>query len=53
MPTLDSAIAHYADMVRPRLIAVPAPSLQPVSRLGRRVAEPGIYETKSFAATGA
>jgi len=53
MPTLDSAIAHYADVVRPRLAAVPAPSLQSARTLGRRVAEPGLYEPKSFAATGA
>jgi dTDP-4-dehydrorhamnose reductase len=52
MPPLDSAIAHYADVVRPRLAAVPAPSLQPARGSGRRLAEPAIYEPKSFAATG-
>jgi dTDP-4-dehydrorhamnose reductase len=52
MPTLDSAIAHYADVVRPRLTAVQAPSLYPARTPGRRVAEPVLYEPKSFAATG-
>jgi dTDP-4-dehydrorhamnose reductase len=53
MPTLESAIAHYADVVRPRLAAVPAPSLQSARTAGRRVAEPALYEPKSFAAKGA
>jgi dTDP-4-dehydrorhamnose reductase len=52
MPTLDSAIAHYADVVRPRLASAPAPSLHPARAPGRRLAEPVLYEPKSFAATG-
>jgi dTDP-4-dehydrorhamnose reductase len=50
MPTLDSAIAHYADVVRPRLASAQAPSLQPVKAPGRRAGEPVLYEPKSFAA---
>jgi dTDP-4-dehydrorhamnose reductase len=53
MPTLASAIAHYADVVRPRLIAVPAPTLHAPRPPIRRLAEPALYEPKSFAATGA
>jgi dTDP-4-dehydrorhamnose reductase len=53
MPTLDSAIAHYADVVQPRLAPVHAPSLQPVRAPNRRRVEPAPYEPKSFAATGA
>jgi dTDP-4-dehydrorhamnose reductase len=52
MPTLDSAIAHYADVVRPRLASVPAPSLRPARASARRLAEPVLSEPKSFAATG-
>jgi len=52
MPTLDSAISHYADVVQPRLIKVPSPSLNAPRAPGRRVAEPAIYEPKSFAITG-
>jgi len=53
MPRLDSAIAHYADVVRPRLASVAIPSLHPARPPGRRLAEPLLYEPKSFAATGA
>jgi len=53
MPTLDSAIAHYADVVRPRLAPAQAPSLHPARTARRRVAESALYEPKSFAATGA
>jgi dTDP-4-dehydrorhamnose reductase len=53
MPTLDSAIAHYADVMRPRLTAVAAPSLHPVRPPARRVVESSLFEPKSFAAVGA
>ena len=54
MPTLERAIAHYADVVRPRLTAVPAQELRPVRAPQRdRAAEPPLYEPKSFAGTGA
>jgi len=53
MPTLDSAIAHYADVVQPRLASVSATSVQPARAPGRRGVEPALYEPKSFAATGA
>jgi dTDP-4-dehydrorhamnose reductase len=52
MPSLDSAIAHYADVMRPRLAAVPAQSLHPARGPVPRVAEPTLYEPKSFAAAG-
>jgi dTDP-4-dehydrorhamnose reductase len=54
MPTLDSAIAHYADVVRPRLTAIPDHDIHAVRpRPPRRVADSALYELKSFAATGA
>jgi dTDP-4-dehydrorhamnose reductase len=53
MPTLDSAIAHYADVVRPRLASVSAQDLHAVRALPpRRLADAVLYEPRSFAATG-
>jgi dTDP-4-dehydrorhamnose reductase len=54
MPTLDSAIAHYADVVGPKLTSVPAQDLHAAPGIpSRRVAGAALYEAKSFAATSA